>query len=114
MSEHDEQVAVFQWAGYQSHPAYRLMYAVPNAGKRTLRQGAWMKAEGLRAGVPDICMAYPSKGYHGLYIEMKSVGKFPSDDQMEWHENLREAGYRVDVCYDSGAAIDTIEDYLGV
>lgn len=31
-------------------------FAIPNAGRRSLRVGALMKAEGLRAGVADVCV----------------------------------------------------------
>ena len=36
MSEHDEQVALFDWANLQANrdPALRLLFAVPNGGKR--------------------------------------------------------------------------------
>ena len=80
-----------------------------------------MKAEGVRKGVPDVFlpvpMTYVSEGQvtdmkAGLWIEMKAGKNKPSDEQNWWIENLQEMGYRVEVCYSSGDAIEIINDYL--
>ena len=98
--EHHDQVALFRWAAWNlaRYPELEWMYAVPNAAKRSPRQGAYMKAEGLKAGVPDICLPVARGGYNGLYIEMKIKGNKPTEKQLEWHVALREQGYRVEVC----------------
>lgn len=123
-TEHQHQVALFQWAAMneKKYPELALMFAVPNAARRSPRQGAWMKAEGLMAGVPDICLPVSRGKYHGLYIEMKkpnitktgkvSMAKKTTSNQDGWHEKLREHGNRVEVCYGADAAINVIEKYL--
>jgi hypothetical protein len=45
-------------------------FAVPNAGLRSARMGARMKAEGLRAGAADICIMLPNGKV--AWLEMKS------------------------------------------
>ena len=112
--EHQHQVALFNWAATvkKKYPKLAMMYAVPNAGKRTPRQGAYMKAEGLRSGVPDICLPVAMHGFHGLYIELKVEGRKPSESQKGWIEALREEGYRVEVCNEWPAAKALIERYL--
>lgn len=48
VSEHQEQVALFQWAAYmeKTYPALREMYAIPNGGLRNKVVAAKLKAEG--------------------------------------------------------------------
>jgi len=112
MNEHQEQVALLKWLKVFHPKAYSLTYATPNAGKRTPRQGAYLKAEGLRAGVPDLCIAYPCGEYHGLYIEYKTLKGKASLVQVEWLDNLSEAGYCAVLCKGLDAAIETITAYL--
>lgn len=114
MSEHNHQVAVFQWSEYQFKvmPELALMYAIPNGGKRTKFQGAWLKAEGLKSGVPDICLPVARGDFIGLYIEMKFDKNKPTPNQLAWHDALRKERHRVEVCYSAEEAIEVIKDYL--
>ena len=41
-------------------------FAVPNAGRRSLRTGAKMKAEGMRSGVGDLCIMVRKARPNGL------------------------------------------------
>jgi hypothetical protein len=93
-------------------PELRLLYAVPNGGDRHPIVAAKMKAEGVRAGVPDYCLPVPRHGYHGLYVELKTPTGYPSREQREWIAALREQGYRAEVCRGWAAAWDVIRDYL--
>jgi hypothetical protein len=47
-------------------------YAVPNGGYRNIYVARKLKAEGVKAGVADLCLPAARRGYHGLYLEMKS------------------------------------------
>ena len=113
-TEAEEQAALFQWAKLVegSKPQLRLLYAIPNGGSRHKLEAANLKRQGLKAGVPDICLAYPCGVYHGLYIELKVGKNKPSDLQKEWLTNLRAAGYMTAVCYGFQEAKDMIEKYL--
>ena len=77
MSESAEQSALFAWASQVSfsYPALRLLYAIPNGGARNKITAAILKREGVRAGVPDICLPVPSGAYHALYIELKRTAQ---------------------------------------
>ena len=112
--EHQEQVKLFKWLdkAVAFIPQLAVAYAIPNAAKRSPRLGAYMKAEGLRSGVPDICIPAPSGDYCGLYIEMKIGKNKPTAAQLSWIEALRIVGHRVEVCYSEKAAIDIILDYF--
>lgn len=114
-TESQEQRALFCWAAYQQprHPELRLMYHVPNEGKRTGATGARMRAEGLRPGVPDICLPVARGGYHALYIELKRLrGGRLSEDQRAWLSALSTAGNKAVVCRGWEAARKEIERYL--
>jgi hypothetical protein len=97
LTEHQLQVLVFRWAALamRAYPDLRWMFAVPNAGKRTPQQGRWMKAEGLRAGVPDVWLPVPRGGAPGLVIEHKIGRKQLTDEQAQWAVGLDRLGWRV-------------------
>jgi hypothetical protein len=124
MSEHHEQAALFQWAAYNQpqYPQLALLFAIPNGaglnhqvsknGRRYSPEAAKLKTEGLKSGVPDVCLPCARGSYHGLYIELKYGRNTPSPQQRAWHTALREQGYRVDICYGWEPAAQTILDYL--
>ncbi len=113
-SEHQEQVTLFKWAEMQkaAHPDLALLHAIPNGGHRSKVAGAKMKAEGVRRGVPDLCLPVPRGRWHGLYIELKTAGGTVSEEQRWWLVQLQRRGYRVAVCRGWAAARDFILDYL--
>lgn len=107
LAEHGMQVAVIHWAQLQAavlHPL-RLLYAIPNGGKRPLRVGLEMKREGLRKGVLDLNLPVPARGFVGLWVEMKTATGVLSTDQKWWREQLRAAGHDVQVCRSIESAI---------
>ena len=55
--EHVEQVVLFEWARLQAakYPMLKTMFAIPNGGKRGSATAAKLKAEGVKAGVCDVC-----------------------------------------------------------
>lgn len=115
-SEHQEQCAVIEWWSYFAAtvglPAFAL-FAIPNAGAGAQSgQAGKMKAEGVRAGVPDLCLAVARNGFHGLYIEMKSADGVVRPHQTEVMKYLESAGYRVVVCYGADRAMTSIKNYL--
>jgi len=113
--EHDEQVALFAWARWAEHrhPKLSKLHAIPNGGHRNKATAARLKREGVKPGIPDVCLPVPRKGYHGLYLELKrQKGGKLSPDQIRVIGELREEGYRVDVCRGFEAARAAIEEYL--
>ena len=72
-----------------------------------------MKAEGVRAGVPDMFLATPRGGYIGLFIELKKPkGGRVSKAQSELLKELAAQGYKTCVCCGWVEARATIESYL--
>ena len=115
-SEHKEQCALMQWwalacKGFGLPEA--LLFAIPNGGHRHIAVAAKMKAEGVRAGVPDLFLAVPKGAYTGLFIELKKVkGGVVSDSQREALMLLSARGYAVAVCRGWRAASRYLEQYL--
>lgn len=113
--EHVEQTCLFRWAAYNraALPELQLLYAVPNGGYRNKATAARMKAQGVKAGVPDMFLPVPRGTYHGLYIELKRrKGGTVSAEQREWLTNLRAQGYAAYVCHGWEEAAHTIMDYM--
>ena len=112
MSEHKEQCALIRWFDMQYKPHKGRMFATPNAGKRNMIAGARLKAEGMRAGVPDLMLPVARKGYNGLFIELKTKTGRLQDNQRCWLDYLSEQGYLAVECKGWEVAKQTIEGYL--
>lgn len=114
--EDTEQKIIFQWAGY--YPELRWLFSIPNGGKRDKREGARLKAQGVKAGVSDIFLPLPKEGFHGLYIELKRRKQDGpskvSPKQKLFHVDMIAQGYRCEVCYGANEAIDTIKEYAKI
>lgn len=126
-TEHSQQVALFAWAALnqQQYPMLRWMHAIPNGGMRGdgSRQGAaiaggMLKAEGVKSGVFDVFLPYPTRtslgGVNkcGLYIEMKKVKGVVSEEQRQFGYDMTIAGYQVAICYSWQEAVAVIQSYL--
>ena len=115
-TEGEEQATLLSWAETQSGrlPELRLLFHIPNGGGRSKREAGRFKAEGVKAGVPDLCLPVPRGGSHGLYIELKRLkGGKVSKEQAAWLDALREQGYAASVCRGWQEAAAVIEAYLG-
>lgn len=112
--EDTEQMGVVDWANWNSakFPELKLLFHVPNGGKRGAAEAARFKAMGVKAGVPDLCLPVTRGGYAGLYIEMKYGKNKTTDAQGKWIDALRQQGYKVAVCYGGEEAVKEIESYM--
>ena len=116
-TESVEQQCLFRWAEFQSgrYPELKLLYHVPNGGSRKKSEAGRFKAEGVKAGVPDLCLPVACGGYHGLYIELKRLKHSKtSEDQKAWIAQLNEQGYCAVVCKGWEAAAKVITEYLNM
>lgn len=116
ISESDEQKMLFEWAALRQgkYPELALMHHIPNGGARSPVTAARLKCEGVRRGVPDICLPVARGGYHGLYIELKRrKGGTVSVDQKRWLQALSTEGYAAIVCRGWAEAAAVIERYIG-
>lgn len=115
LTESQEQQLLFEWAALSAGkwPELALMYHIPNGGSRSKSEAGRFRAEGVKAGVPDICLPVARGGYHGLYIELKRVkGGRVSTPQQGWIAALRDQGYCACVCKGWDDAAHVIKKYL--
>lgn len=142
--EDQHQAALFKWVELAKlqDPRLALLHAIPNGGKRTQKinssgeryspEAARMKAQGVRAGVPDLDLpvpwteecktadghTVPVAGYIGLRIELKrpivpgQEKPLLSPSQKWWCETLQGVGHCVCVCYGWEEARESILYYL--
>lgn len=112
--ETTEQIKLFNWAkSYEDIiPELKLLYHVPNEGKRSQAGGQILKAAGLKAGVPDVCLPVARRGFNSLYIEMKYGNNKPTKAQKEFMDALKGEGAKVAVCYSTEEAREMIRWYL--
>lgn len=110
-SEDSIQMSCVSWFRIAHPELARLLHHSANEGKRTTRivhthagtrvvcsGGARLKAMGMQTGFPDLFLAVPSKGMHGLFIEMKSETGRLEPSQREMLALLSEQGYATAIC----------------
>lgn len=115
-NEETEQITLFRWAAFaeNKYPELKLMYHVPNEGKRSVRAGSKLKQAGLKSGVPDIVLPVARGGYIGLYIELKYGRNKTTENQKDWLRDLCRQNHLTAVCYGWEQAKDLIESYLNL
>lgn len=115
-TEHQIQSDLISWCEVIApyHPELSMLFAVPNGTYKSPSARMKYQREGLKPGVPDLCMPLPSrdKKYIGLFIEMKAKRGAVSDVQKTWIDALRNAGHRVEICRQWTDAANVIIDYL--
>ena len=119
-TEHAEQVAIFDWAETAKGqiPELGMLFSIPNAGgyvggyRSNVARVMQMKREGVKSGVPDICLPVPRGKYHGLFIELKREGGTATENQLGWLAALRKQGYASFLCTGAESAISVIKWYL--
>jgi len=93
------------------HPGV-VVAAIPNGGGRTASERVSLHAEGVLAGMPDLCVLKPSKGFCGLFLEMKTREGIESAAQRDVARRLNREGYLCLVARSSEDAFKIVTDYL--
>jgi len=110
LSEHQEQCLVVDYCDKKNIP----VFAIPNGSNKSKVQAHLFKCEGLRSGVPDLCIPVKRGDFGSLYIEMKRKKKATvSIEQKAWLAQLNILGHKVVVCYGFEEAKQVIDDYMG-
>jgi len=86
---------------------------VPNGGRRDATTGARLKDEGVVAGVADLILLVPCKGYSALLIEMKTAKGRLSDTQKLWRKDITSKDeYRYVECHSFEDFRKAVKEYL--
>lgn len=145
-AEHAHQAALFMWAnmatrfGYEiandkrayTEPGWamaqtepfrpvgqlRWLHAIHNQGHGDAIRGSKAKAEGVKAGVFDMFLPWPTNDEHGhfyagLYIEMKVGYNQPTPEQLAFQAYARRADYKAEIAWGWLEAAKIIMEYLG-
>lgn len=115
-TEEEEQKTLFRilWELQFIWPHLDAVIHIPNSGAGPSRGMAGrMKAMGAKPGVPDIFYPVARGGYHGLWIELKSLRKNAriSKVQAAWLKRMLQEGYQAMVCYGHMKALEAIIRY---
>jgi hypothetical protein len=111
-TESNEQIAAMDWLRAQ-HPNIALhTLHIGNERKASYYAGYIMKRMGVLKGASDLFMAWPSGGFHGLFIEVKSKIGRPSAEQKAFLQRMKEVGYRAEICYGAEEVISTMKEYI--
>lgn len=110
--ESELQQGCVKWFRAQYGRYSRLLFAIPNGGKRRPVEAAIMQAEGVTPGVSDLMLAMPCKEYHGLFIEMKYGSNKQTDEQKAFELAVKAQGYRYEICNSFEGFNELIDGYL--
>ena len=118
MTEAQHQAMVMKWSQQPEirsrWPELALLYHIPNGGTRDVIEGRHLKQQGVKRGVPDLCLPVARGNYHALYIELKTYTGRATAEQKWWGERLRCHGNMWQVCHGWEAAVAMLEWYLSL
>jgi hypothetical protein len=92
-----------------------LIFHVPNGGHRVKAVAAKLKAQGVKAGIPDLVLPMARGGFFGLYIEFKATPPNDAAISTSQHERIRKLnaqGYLAVVCRGHFDTMEQIRAYL--
>jgi VRR-NUC domain len=120
--EHLHQSSLIEWADATRLPDwYRsadvefigdVLLAVPMGHIRSLSAGARIRAEGGRAGVPDLFLMISTEEGAALAIEMKSPSGRMAPEQERWRRRLSQQGYAHAICRSVDEGMFAIKRHL--
>lgn len=127
-SESQEQKAIVKWLMY--HPILKDFFCKNDnegARKTVVKQGKVIPVGlfnafemGLRPGVSDLFIYYPSIHYHGLWLEIKRNKRYTKSEmstnswlaQEKFLETVKSVGFAGFFCYGFEDCKNVIENYL--
>jgi len=93
-------------------PEYRGLFYHNYLNPPNAIQGQILKGLGLKKGVPDMFLALPINGKHGLYIEMKNEKGTLQKEQIKYKALLQKVGYNWELCRSLNQFKTIINNYL--
>lgn len=112
ISEALHQEALMEWASLDNRIGPYLFH-IPNGALRRKMDGARLRRQGVKSGVPDLFFALPCGKFHGLFIELKKDKRSTiSIFQKEWISKLNANGYAAIVAYGWEEAREILINYI--
>lgn len=113
--EEIDMIKYFDWVRYNKLDDF--IYHNMNEAKKSMAGGRFANRMGRLSGVSDIFIRQAKQGFHGFYIEMKSLGKNNrwgalSATQISFQESSRRDGYKSETAFGADEAIKITKHYL--
>lgn len=115
--EQEHQITYFQIlaANEKKFPVVRWIHASMNGASASSTASAGLrKMLGQKAGVADVFIPVPMKGFHGCWIELKIKPNTLSAEQREFLSDMKDQGYYVKAAWSCDEMLDITEMYLGI
>jgi len=109
--EHNLQARVLRYL-VEHHMPDVFGFAIPNAGRRTYRAAAALRAEGMLPGVADTCIMLP-RG-KTLWLELKDIHGRQSDEQRGFQARCMRLHHVYRVARTFEEAVGILRDYDAV
>lgn len=90
----------------------KLLFTVPNGGSRNIIEAKNLKAQGVKAGVSDVILLIPKKGFSCLCLEFKTEKGKQSEEQVEFQRQMELTGGKYEIVRSAKQAIETMRIYL--
>ncbi len=110
--EADIQSSCLTWFRLQYPKLTKLLFHVPNGEKRDKITAAKLQRVGVIAGVSDLILLIPKKGFASLCIEMKTPKGKQSDSQKEWQAMAELANNKYVICRSIEEFMNEVNAYL--
>ena len=109
MKEYQLQKAVCKYLDLQN-----VLYCGSMGGQYQVHMSQRIKAKksGYKKGFPDLFIYEPRGSYHGLAIELKVGYNKATNEQRWWRDQLRDRGYKAEICTGIDEALEGINNYL--
>jgi hypothetical protein len=110
LSEEEIQIRVVNYITIV-HPD--ILFCASAGGVRTgYKQAVKMKRTGYKKGFPDLQICEAVGGYHGLFLELKTLKGVASPEQKQWRADLLKRGYYAIIVQGVEPCIEIIDKYL--
>lgn len=96
------------------HPILKWMFHCPNGGGRSKAEAGRLKAMGVRPGVPDFVLPFPSPSgkWPGCAVELKSPDGKLTQKQREWLQHAHIMGWAIGIARDVDTYISLATTFI--
>lgn len=90
----------------------KLLFAVPNGGKRDKLEAVRLKRQGVKSGISDTILLVPKQGFASLCMEFKTSSGDQSTEQKEFQRQAVMANNKYVIVRSAMQAIEEMKEYL--
>jgi hypothetical protein len=109
ISEHVIQATIVEWLSWQPNI---LFYSIPNENFGNRFHGKKLNDRGRKKGVSDLFIAEARRGFHGMYLEVKSQNGKLQIAQKEFFKKAEERDYFTSAVWSAEEGIEILSWYL--